>query len=175
MAKLRKGVSYRTVERPNTRVSKYKAKSFIRITPNIKVTRFDMGEPAKNYHYTLALVPKKSLQIRQESLESARMTGLRQLEVNLGKSGYHFKIKTYPYHILRENPLASGAGADRMSTGMQKSFGKPIGIAAQVRKDKPIFQIKVNKDNIPVAKSALHKALMKMPCSFSIQILENKA
>ncbi len=174
MAKMRKGVSYRTIERPYTRISKFKAKSFIRMTPNIKITRFDMGEPAKAYEYTLALIPKVSIQIRQESLESARMTGLRHLELNLGKAGYHFKIKTYPFHILRENPLASGAGADRMSTGMQKSFGKPIGVAAQVKAGKPLFEIKVNKENIPVAKESLHRALTKMPCSFSIQIVENK-
>ncbi|MBI3033854.1 50S ribosomal protein L16 [Candidatus Woesearchaeota archaeon] len=175
MAKLRKGVSYRKIERPYTRISKFKAKSFIRMTPHIKIIRFDMGEPDKDYQYTLCLVPKASIQIRQESLESARMTCLRHIELNLGKTGYHFKIKTFPYHILRENPLASGAGADRMSTGMQKSYGKPIGIAAQVMKGKPLFEIKVNKENIPVAKFALHKAISKMPCSFSIQIAENKA
>ncbi len=174
MAKLRKSVSYRTIERPNTRISKYKNKSFVRMTPNIKITRFDMGEPQKEYEYTLSLIPKVSLQIRQESLESARMTSLRVLETSLGKSGYHFKIKTFPYHILRENPLASGAGADRMSTGMQKSFGKPIGVAAQVKQGKSLFEIKVNKDNIETAKLALHRAISKMPCSFSVQIVDNR-
>ncbi len=174
MAKLRKGVSYRTVERPNTRISKYKNKSFVRMTPNIKITRFDMGEQQKEYEYTLLLIPKKSIQIRQESLESARMTGLRVLESSLGKSGYYFQIKTFPYHILRENPLASGAGADRMSTGMQKSFGKPIGVAAQVKEGKAIFEISVNKENVETAKLALHRALTKMACSFSIQIRDNR-
>ena len=61
-----------------------------------------------------------------------------------------------------------------MSTGMQKSFGKPIGVSAQVKKGKPVFQISVEKENILVAKEALHKALMKMPCSFSILVNENK-
>ncbi|MBI2134134.1 50S ribosomal protein L16 [Candidatus Woesearchaeota archaeon] len=171
MAKLRKGVSYRTIERPNTRISKFKAKSFVRMTPNIKIIRFDMGEPGKPYDYVLSLIPKSSIQIRQEALESARMTGLRILEGALGKSGYHFKIKTFPYHILRENPLASGAGADRMSTGMQKSFGKPIGVAAQVREGKPLFQISVNRENVQIAKKALHRSLTKLPCSFTIDIL----
>ncbi len=174
MAKMRKSVSYRRIERPNTRISKFKAKSFVRMTPHIKITRFDMGEPQKEYEYTLALIPKASIQIRQEAIESARMTSLRHLELNLGKTGYHFQIKTFPFHILRENPLASGAGADRMSTGMQKSFGKPIGVSAQVRTDKNLFEISVDKENIPVAKEALHKALTKMPCSFFVKILDNR-
>ncbi len=174
MAKLRKGVSYRKIERPYTRISKFLNQSFIRMKPHIKIVRFQMGETSRNFKYTLNLIPKVSIQIRQESIESARMTGLRHLEGTLGKAGYHFRIKCYPHHILRENPLASGAGADRMSTGMQKSFGKPIGIAAQVMKGEPIFQISVEKENILVAKEALHRALTKMPCSFWIEVEENK-
>ncbi|MBI3051127.1 50S ribosomal protein L16 [Candidatus Woesearchaeota archaeon] len=173
MAKLRKGVSYRTIERPNTRISKFKGKSFVRMTPNIKISRFEMGENRK-YKYVLNLIPKASVQIRQESLESARQTSLRHLEGNLGKLGYYFRLKVFPFHVLRENPLASGAGADRMSTGMQKSFGKPIGVAAQVRKGRAVMDIGVDRDNIPVAKEALRKALTKMSCSFSVQVVENK-
>jgi len=55
------------------------------------------------------LVTKTALQIRHNALESARMTCNRLLETNLGKSGYRLKIRTYPFHILRENPLAAGA------------------------------------------------------------------
>ncbi len=173
MAKLRKGVSYRTIERPNTRISKFKGKSFVRMTPNIKISRFEMGENRK-YKYVLNLIPKASVQIRQESLESASQTSLRHLEGNLGKLGYYFRLRVFPFHVLRENPLASGAGADRMSTGMQKSFGKPIGVAAQVRKGRAVMDIGVDRDNIPVAKEALRKALTKMSCSFSVQVVENK-
>ncbi len=175
MAKLRKSVAYRTIERPYTRISKFKAKSFIRMTPSIKITRFDMGEPQKEYQFTVKLIPKASIQIRQEAIESARMTSLRHLELALGKSGYHFQIKTFPFHILRENPLASGAGADRMSTGMQKSFGKPIGVSAQVKKGKAIFECSVNKENVQLAKEAMHKASTKMPCGFAVQIVPNSA
>ena len=175
MAKLRKAVAYRTIERPYTRISKYKSKSFIRMTPHIKITRFDMGEPQKEYQYTVILIPKSGIQIRQESIESARMAALRVIEGALGKSGYHFKIKTFPFHILRENPLASGAGADRMSTGMQKSFGKPIGVTCQVKKGKHLFEIKVNKENIGIAKQSLTRAISKMPCSFSVVIVDNNA
>jgi len=74
------------------------------------------------------------------------------------------KIRIFPHHILRENPLATGAGADRMSTGMKKSFGKSIGIAAQVKANKILFTIKVNKNGIEVARKALKKAAHKLPC-----------
>src|SRR3989338_5187060 len=102
------------------------------MTPTRKITRFDMGDTGQ-YEYELDLIPKSSLQIRQEAIESARQTSLRWLETNLPKGGFHFKIRKYPYHIIRENPLASGAGADRVSTGMQKAFGKPIGVVFQIR------------------------------------------
>ncbi|MBR9703247.1 50S ribosomal protein L16, partial [Candidatus Woesearchaeota archaeon] len=73
-----------------------------------------------------------------------------------------------PHHILRENPLASGAGADRMSTGMKMSFGKPIGLAAQVRKGKKIIEISVDPQNVATAKLALKRAASKFPCACRI-------
>ena len=83
-------------------------------------------------------------------------------------------IRVYPHHILRENPLAAGAGADRMSTGMKHSFGKSIGIAAQVRKGQTLFQIQVNKEHLDTAKKALKLAGSKLPCSTSIEIEHKK-
>ena len=76
MAKLRRSVSYRRIERPYTRISKFLNQSFIRMTPHIKITRFEMGETSKKFAYTLNLLPKVSIQIRQEAIESARMTSL---------------------------------------------------------------------------------------------------
>jgi len=107
-------------------------------------------------------------------LESAKQSSNKILEATLGLAGYHLKLKPYPHHVLRENPLASGAGADRFSTGMQKAFGKPLGNAAQVKKGSTIFQISVDKNNIPLAKQALERASKKLPCSCTIQLVENK-
>ncbi len=169
MAKLRKGVSYRKLERPNTRVSKFKNKSFVRMTPTIKIVRFDMGDVRKDFEFSFHLVPKSSVQIRQEALESARQAAVRILEGNIGKTGFHFKIRKFPYHILRENPLAAGAGADRMSTGMQKSFGKPIGVACQVFSGDRLLTVSVDRQYVQVAKTALLKAAKKLPTSFLIE------
>ena len=174
MARIRKFVSYRRIERPYTRTSKYKGKSFIRISPNIRVVGFELGSPKKSFQYTLNLVSKGDLQIRDNALESAKQTSNKILEATLGTSAYHLKLRSYPHHVLRENPLAAGAGADRFSTGMQKAFGKPIGNAAQVRKGNTIFQISVDKPNIDLAKKALTRASKKLPCSCIIQVIENK-
>lgn len=174
MAKIRKFVSYRRIERPYTRTSKYKEKSYVRISPNIKVIGFELGNLKKSFGYTLKLISKDDLQIRDNALESAKQTSNKLLETTLGLTAYHLKLKPYPYHVLRENPLASGAGADRFSTGMQRAFGKPLGNAAQVMKGDTIFNISVDKSNIEVAKTALTRASKKLPCSCTIQVTENK-
>ncbi|MBI2108485.1 50S ribosomal protein L16 [Candidatus Woesearchaeota archaeon] len=174
MAKLRKFVAYRNLERPYTRTSKFKKKAFIRMSPNIKVVRFVTGSPNKKFQYTLNLLSKSDLQIRDNALESARQTSNRLLETTIGLGSYFMRVKTYPFHVLRENPLAGGAGADRFSTGMAHSFGKPIGNAARVHKGDIIFQLSVNKEHLDLAKKALGRALTKVPCSCLIEVIPNK-
>ena len=80
MARLRKFVAYRRLKRPYTRTSKYKAKAFIKMTPNVKVVRFVTGNPRKQFEYTLELVSKSSLNIRDNALESAREATNRAME-----------------------------------------------------------------------------------------------
>ncbi|MFA6888158.1 MAG: 50S ribosomal protein L16 [Candidatus Woesearchaeota archaeon] len=170
MAKLRKGVAYRRLERPYTRKSKYKNLSYVRSTPTNKVVKFDMGNYSKKFPHKVLLVSKADIQLRHNAIESARMACIRKLEGNLGKSDFRFQVRVYPHHILRENPLAAGAGADRMSTGMQRSFGKCIGLAAQVRKGKTIFSVDVEKVNLDIAKKALKSASHKFACQTSITL-----
>lgn len=169
MAKLRKFCAYRRLERPYTRTSKYRKKSFIRVRPHSKIVKYNMGDPRKKFDITLDLISKADIQIRHNAIESARLTCNRHLERNLGKAGFYFEIRIFPHHILRENPLASGAGADRMSTGMKMSFGKPIGVAAQVRIGSPLFSVSVPKNQLNVAKDALKKASKKVPCGCTVQ------
>ncbi|MBW2974068.1 50S ribosomal protein L16 [Candidatus Woesearchaeota archaeon] len=174
MARLRKAVAYRRLERPYTRYSKYKKQRFVRARPVCRVVRFDMGNPKRTYDVTLHLVSKIDLQIRDNALESARQTSNRALEKVLGKTGYHLKVRIYPHHVLRENPLAAGAGADRMSTGMAHSFGKVIGIAARIKKGQSIFSVSVNKKDIELGRKALTKASRKLPCQCTILMGEKK-
>lgn len=170
MAKLRKGCSYRRIERPNTRISKFRAKAFVRTRPPSKIVRFDMGNPKGTFDSTLHLVSKQSLQIRHNAIESARQSSNRVLEKHIGKSNFCLKIRMYPHHILRENPLASGAGADRMSTGMQLSFGKPIGIAAQVKAGQELVTLKFDKQHLAFARQALKRFCYKFPGQYNIKL-----
>ncbi|MBW2974542.1 50S ribosomal protein L16 [Candidatus Woesearchaeota archaeon] len=174
MARLRKFVAYRALERPYTRISKYKKKSFIKTTSNTKIVKFNTGNLKKRFPYSLYLVSKDGLQIRDNALESGRQSCNKLLEGSLGPARYFMQVRTYPFHILRENPLAAGAGADRFSTGMQKSFGKPIGCAARIKKGQKVVSVSVNKENIDVAKKALDRFKKKIPGSYLIETREEK-
>jgi large subunit ribosomal protein L10e len=174
MARIRKGCAYHRLERPYTRISKFRKKSFIRASPAKRVVRFNMGDEKKKFRYTLNLTSNRNIQIRDNALESARQTSNRLLEKNLGTTGYFMRVKLYPHHVLRENPLAAGAGADRFSTGMQRAFGKPIGNAARVKEGQVLFEIRVDKQNIELARKALTRASQKLPCSCTVEMKDNK-
>ena len=174
MPRIRKFVAYRRLKRPYTRTSKFKAQAYIRMTPTVKIVRFDTGDLNKEFKYTLNLLSKSDLQIRDNALESARQTSNKLLESYLGLNGFHLRVKVYPYQVIREHALAAGAGADRFSSGMAHSFGKPAGIAARIKKGQTIFQVSVDKENLGVAKQALERASKKLPCSCMIQVTEKK-
>lgn len=133
----------------------------------MKIVRFEMGNPNGKFDSIVRLTSKRSMNIRHNAFESARMTSNSLLEKNLGKA-YHLKIKVYPFHVLRENPLAAGAGADRMSTGMKKSFGKSIGSAARIKEGQTLMEVRINKENLSLARKALNRASKKFPCSCKI-------
>ena len=169
MAKLRKNVAYQKLERPYTRISKFTKKNYVRGGfPHMKVIKFDMGDARKEYDTTIKLNSTKAMHIRHNALESARMTSNRLLEKTLGRGAYHLRIKVYPFHVLRENPLASGAGADRMSTGMKKSFGKSVGSAARVKEGQTLIELRIDKENLRLGKEALVRASKKFPCTCKI-------
>jgi large subunit ribosomal protein L10e len=168
MARIRKFVAYQKLERPYTRISKYTKKNYVRGgRPHMAIIKFDMGNPTKKYDTVIKLNVCRAMNIRANALESARLTSNRHLERALGKN-YHLRLKVYPFHVLRENPLASGAGADRMSTGMKKSFGKSIGTAARMREGQTVIELRLDKVNVKVGREALSKSSKKLPCSCKI-------
>lgn len=171
MARLKKFVAYRKLERPYTRKSKYKSKNFVRGSPPSRIVRYTFGNPKKDYDYELNLRSKDDLQIRSNAIEAARQTCTRVLEKTAGKDNCFLMIRIYPHHIMRENPLATGAGADRMSTGMKRSFGKPIGVAAQVRKGQILATVKINSSHLKNGQLALKRFTYKLPCSTRIEVI----
>ncbi|MFT4249823.1 MAG: 50S ribosomal protein L16 [Candidatus Woesearchaeota archaeon] len=170
MAKDRKFVAYRRLERPYTRKSKYRKYMYVRGRPHNKLNRYVMGNRTRTFPVSVRLVSKTGLQIRHSALEAGRMAANRRMETRLGRSNFYMRIHTFPHHVLRENALASGAGADRLSTGMKKSFGKPVGVAAQIPKGKIIFEIGVEEKNVQLAKDALRLVRNKLPNDYYIQV-----
>lgn len=171
MSTLRKGHCYTTIERAYTRRSKYKKKGYIKAIPTSKLVRYDMGNPKKTYSKKVCLITKQDIQIRHNAIESARQIINRNLHEKVGPANYYFQVNIVPHHILRENKMLGGAHADRLQTGMAHSFGKAIGLAAQAKKGKTLFTVKVNDDKVEVAAEALRKAISRVPCKCSIKII----
>ena len=132
-----------------------------------------MGDPNGKFSHKLTLRAKSPVQIRHNALEAGRKSSNRVLDKNIGKTAYRMRIRVYPHHILRENPMATGAGADRMSEGMKRAFGKPIGLAAQVRKGQAILEVEVNEEHLEFGKTALTRFKHKLPCACGIEIVKN--
>ena len=170
MARLRKFVCYRQLERPYTRKSKYRRKSFVRGAPVCRIVKFNVGNLTDDFPYRLDLVSTKDMQVRDNSIESARLTTTRTLEKVLGKKGFRIQVRPYPHHVLREHALASGAGADRFSSGMAHSFGKPIGNAVQLEEGQKLMSVFVSESGITLARNALRKANCKLPFKFKIEL-----
>lgn len=160
---LMKAKNYRNIERPYTR------KEFIHGVPQSRISKYTMGTYKKDYEYLLELISKEDLQIRDVALESARITIGKILSKKLGEN-YFLELKAHPHHVLRENKMIFGAHADRLQEGMRRSFGKPIGIAARVKKDEAIFELRVYSSGLEAAKEALKLASKKLPKNYIIKI-----
>lgn len=174
MAKLRKGVTSRSIQNAYTRKSKYRKKAFIRSIPTNKVVKFEMGDLTKEFPHQFLLISKQDIQLRHNCLESARKSALKLLENKLGKMNFKLKVRVFPHHVIRENPLASGAGADRMSTGMKAAFGKAVGVAARVFEGKAIMEVNVYKGHKQIAINCLKRAYKKLPGEYIIEEVDKK-
>jgi large subunit ribosomal protein L10e len=95
------------------------------------------------------------------------------LAKNAGATGYHLKIRPYPHHVLRENKLATGAGADRVSSGMRAAFGKAVGTAARVQAGDILMIVRVPITSLTAAKDALWSASIKLPTPTYMHIEQN--
>jgi len=136
---------------PFTRTSKKRTKSFIKVVPPQKIVKFAMGSFSAlrrdKLPHKLTLISTEKVQIRHNALESCRQFINRNLEKN-SNGQFLFKVIPYPHHIQRENKMLTGAGADRMQTGMALSFGKSVGKAAILKEDSAIFEVYSANDKI---------------------------
>lgn len=156
---------YRQIKNPS-----FTRREFMKSTPESKIRIFDMGDLTSRFDGKLSLIAKEDGQITHNALEAARVSGNRYLQKKAGKGGYHMKIRVFPHQILRENKMATGAGADRVQDGMRKAFGKPVGIAARIKKGQGLITVEINSNNYPIAKEALRRASSKLPIPCSIRV-----
>ena len=148
----------------------YSRREFMGGVPNPRITQFDLGDPNGSFSIMIKLIAEEKCQIRHNALESARIAANRLLVRQLGKSNFHMKILVYPHEVLRENKQATGAGADRVSQGMRKAFGKSVSTAARVKRGQEIIRVMVNDRDI--GKESLRRASMKLPTPCRIEIVQ---
>jgi len=178
MATLRKANAYsKRIVVPYTRKSKRKNKSFVKVVPASKIVKFTMGDEKMfkegKLPYQLTVVSAENVQIRHNALEAFRQYVNKTLDkALLGR--YLFKIYPYPHHIQRENKMLTGAGADRMQTGMSRAFGKSVGRAAILKPGTKMFFFAVNSENaVRIVRHALKEVKSKLPGHIKV-IQENK-
>jgi len=169
MSTIRPGRCYRNPKRAYTRISTRRPrKSYIKGVPGSKIVKFEVGKPKVNYPNVFTLVSKERVQIRHNALESARTNANKYLVNKMGKEDFFLKVLVYPHQVMRENSMATGAGADRLQEGMRRSFGKPIGFAAVVKEGQELMIVKVPSGKENIGKEALKRAAHKLPCPCQI-------
>lgn len=154
----------------------YTRKEYMEGVPGNKIVSFDMGnkEEKEDFEIKVSLVSEEECQITHNSLESARIACNSYLNNELGNTNYFLKLRVYPHHVLRENKMATGAGADRVQDGMRLAFGNPIGTAARVDSEQKLFSVRINRENYQDAKRALNRAVQKLPTPGRIVVDEGE-
>jgi len=171
---LRKAAAYtKRKARPYTRKSKVKSKSYIKTVPNSLVIKFRMGDlPGyRDGKYKIILIAKshEKVQVRDHAIEAMRQF-LNRFLTEKFKKEFYFEVKPYPHHILRENKMLTGAGSDRMQTGMSKSYGKSIGRAALVKPGQEFFRIAVlTPKQESEARDLIRSIKSRLPCRIYVE------
>ena len=172
---LRKALAYsKRKSRPYTRKSSVKSKSYIKTIPQQKIVKFKMGNiqdyEKGNFKIILKAVSSEKVLVRDNALESARQLIHKDLDTQI-PGQYYFEVRVFPHHILRENKVLTGAGADRMQTGMAHSFGVTVGRAAMIKENQDIFLIAINSEKArKITFDSLRKIKAKLPCHTRVVI-----
>ncbi len=154
-----------------TRYSKRRPrKSYIKTMPHKELNQHRMGISKDDYDAVYNLVLKDDILIlRDNAMEAARQSTNKVLETKM-PGNYYFVVRPYPHHIIRENKMVAGAGADRIQKGMRRSFGKPVDRAARLKKGQALFTVYVykGKANESAVREAFRRAKMKLSGKFSM-------
>ena len=146
-------------------------KSTLKVNHRLKLQNFKVVRGTYQYRVQLSLNEK--MQIRHMAIESTRLAANKTLEKTTGETGYYSRLRIYPHILLRENKQIATAGADRISEGMRRSWGKATSLGARVKHGQCIMELYVNgNDHLEAAKKALKGACVKLAGTPSITVLE---
>ena len=146
----------------------YTRREYMGGVPASRVSQYVMGNLQGDFPVTLTLKVKNRVQIRHTSIEAGRIAANKVMTAQAGTANYQMVVRAFPHVVLRENKLATGAGADRVSSG------KTVGTAARLERNQAILTIEVPVDKVAVAKDALWRASMKFPSPCYIDIEKGK-
>lgn len=151
-----------------TRFSRSKPrKSFIKAMPHQDLQVFRMGAMKKDFDVVMHLTSEQATILRDNSIESARQTCNKYLEKSI-LGNYYFIVRVFPHHVVRENKMIAGAGADRLQKGMRQSFGRPTDKAARLGVGTQVFTVYSYKQNAARLKAALERAKRKLAGKYRI-------
>jgi large subunit ribosomal protein L10e len=142
----------------------YVKSRYCRGVPDAKIRIFDCGAKKTNvrdFPFVAHLVSNEKEQISACALEAARVTCNKYLTKNAGKDAYHIRTRCHPYHVVRQNKMLSCAGADRLSSGMRGSYGKPMEVTARVDIGDILISIRAKDPTGPKVIEALRRAKFK--------------
>ncbi|KZX17277.1 50S ribosomal protein L16 [Methanobrevibacter cuticularis] len=151
-------------------VRAYTRREYIRKIPGSRIVQYDMGNLTDEFPVKVSLAVKEPARLTHNALEAARIASNRYMQRKAGRLGYHLKIRVYPHQIVRENPMATGAGADRVQDGMRKAFGKAVSAEAVVKRNQKVISVDTTKKYFFDSKEALRRAAMKLPVSCKIVV-----
>ncbi len=151
----------------------YVRKEYIARIPQLRVSKFKLGK-AQEFEVVFRLVVKKTSLIMQEALESARVAANKILEAEAGENSYVLRVIPYPHIICREHKMLTMAGADRLSKGMKRAYGKPVTLAARVDAGSPVLEVYSKQGYENVVKKSLKVAASKLPVETFVEKEELK-
>ncbi|WP_119817363.1 50S ribosomal protein L16 [Halalkaliarchaeum desulfuricum] len=160
---------YREISKPA-----YTRREYVTGVPGSKIAQHNMGNlqsDPDDYPIHISLRVEEEVQLRHGALESARLSANRHLLQEIDQENYKMVLRKFPHHVIRENKQATGAGADRVSDGMRQSFGKPVGTAARIGADEPVFTAYCHPEDADTVKEAFRRAYNKIspPCRIVVE------
>lgn len=154
------------------RISRRKPrKSYVKGAPNPKVRQYTHGND-KYYDVEVRLTATAPIHLRDNAIEAARQAINKYMERQLMAENYYLQVLKYPHLVIREHSALGVAGADRISKGMKRAFGKPRGRMLRLDIGEAIYLVRCAAKDISVAKAALKRGRLKLSGQYSYDVTD---